>query len=314
MYFYLNSCFLNRKLCYYEYMWWNKRKLTHYERLSKRWIKKHTRIQKNLWKQHGKALIHVQKNAKHFALSSLAGILLLITPANNLQLPLLKTVKEQPVVPDLNNQERFLVDLTDTVPAEVRELTPQEEATIAAILSEHTGMKVAPSLQGIRLNRTYGYIGKEQHLARYPGDTIAAHIDNPNNAAQVISDGMAPGLGGWGYFMTNGQFTPEDAQREKYYIAVQTFLAPGWSQNVASYSAFFKWRKMLVVNPQNGKALVAVIGDAGPAVWTGKSLGGSPEVMQYLERVDGAGKGPVLYFFIDDPNNQVPLGPVTLKN
>ena len=294
-------------------MWWNKKQLTHYEKLSKRWIKKHGRIQKSLWKRHGKVLRHVQQNAKHYAVSSLAGLLLLVTPASNLQLPLLKTVKEQPVVPDLNNQQSFLIDLTDTVPSEVRELTPQEEASVAAILTQHTGIKVAPELQGIRLNRTYGYIGKEQHLARYPGDTITAHIEDPNNAAKVIGDGMAPGLGGWGYFTTNGQFTPQDATREKYYIAVQTFMAPGWNENVKKYSEFFKWRKMLVVNPQNGKALVADIGDAGPAVWTGKQLGGSPEVMDYLERVDGAQKGPVLYFFIDDPNNQVPLGPVTIK-
>jgi hypothetical protein len=32
--------------------------------------------------------------------------------------------------------------------------------------------------------------------------------------------------------------------------------------------------------------------------------------MTYLERVDGSQKGPVLYFFIDDPNDTIPLGPV----
>jgi len=301
-------------MCYYKCMWWNKKQRTHYEKLSKRWIKKHTVIQKKLWNEHGKVLHHVQKNAKQFTVSSLAGLLMLVSPMTQLPIGDLKIVNDKPIVPDLNNQQSFLVDLASSVPSEVRELTPAEEATIAAVLTEHTGIKVVPELQGIRLNRTYGFIGKEQHLARYPGDTITAHIENPDDAARVISDGMAPGLGGWGYFMTNGQFTPEDAQREKYYIAVQTFLAPGWSENVKKYSDFFKWRKMLVVNPQNGKAIVAVIGDAGPALWTGKSLGGSPEVMQYLERVDGAQKGPVLYFFIDDPENKIPLGPIALPN
>ena len=42
--------------------------------------------------------------------------------------------------------------------------------------------------------------------------------------------------------------------------------------------------------------MVVVIGDAGPAKWTEKHLGGSPEVMRHLERVDGSAKGPVLYF------------------
>jgi hypothetical protein len=59
--------------------------------------------------------------------------------------------------------------------------------------------------------------------------------------------------------------------------------------------------------------MVVVVGDAGPAEWTGKHLGGSPEVMKYLERVDGAQKGPVLYFFIDDPGDKIPLGPIEVK-
>jgi hypothetical protein len=32
--------------------------------------------------------------------------------------------------------------------------------------------------------------------------------------------------------------------------------------------------------------------------------------MDHLERQDGGAKGPVLYFFIDDPNNNIPLGPI----
>jgi hypothetical protein len=106
--------------------------------------------------------------------------------------------------------------------------------------------------------------------------------------------------------------TQKDIDREKYYLAVQTFLAPGFHDNVKKYVDFFKYRKMLVVNPQNGKAMVVVIGDAGPAQWTGKQLGGSPEVMKYLERVDGRAKGAVLYFFINDPDDKIPLGPVEL--
>ena len=70
---------------------------------------------------------------------------------------------------------------------------------------------------------------------------------------------------------------------------------------------------MLVVNPQNGKAIVAAVADAGPAQWTGKHQGGSPEVMGYLERYDGSQKGSVLYFFIDDPQDSIPLGPIEVQ-
>ena len=123
--------------------------------------------------------------------------------------------------------------------------------------------------------------------------------------------GIAPGLGAWGYFTPSKQaFTKEDEMRERYYLAVQTFLSPGFSERVREYRDFYKFRKMLVVNPKTGQAVVAVIGDAGPAQWTGKHLGGSPEVMHELGLAKGSRKGPVLYFFVDDPENKIPLGPV----
>ena len=91
-------------------------------------------------------------------------------------------------------------------------------------------------------------------------------------------------------------------------------MTPGFAENFVKYRDFFKFRKMLVVNPKTGQAVVAVIGDAGPAEWTGKHLGGSPEVMDALGLADGPRKGPVLYFFIDDPKNEVRLGPVNVRS
>ena len=98
--------------------------------------------------------------------------------------------------------------------------------------------------------------------------------------------------------------------RERYYLAVQTFLSPGFAERVGEYRDFYRFRKMLVVNPKTGQAVVAVIGDAGPAAWTGKHLGGSPEVMHFVGLAKGPRKGAVLYFFIDDPDDKIPLGPV----
>lgn len=194
------------------------------------------------------------------------------------------------------------MDLSKLVPQDVRELTGTEEDRLAQKLSEDFGIPVKVGINGVRLNRTYGLIGQEQHLARFPGDTIYNH--------DLQSFGMAPGLGAWGYFASSeAQVNDGDKLKEKYYIAVPTFLAPGFDRHVAEYRDFFKYRKMIVVNPQNGKAIIADIADSGPAVWTGKHLGGSPEVMAYLERVD---RTPVVYFFVDDPDNKVPLGPIKL--
>jgi hypothetical protein len=147
---------------------------------------------------------------------------------------------------------------------------------------------------------------------------MASHFDppagGPEDATKYYSSGMAPGLGGFGYFTDEGDTDLKKAtEREKYYIAVQSFLSPDFAMKVREYRDFYRFRKMLVVNPDNGKAMVVVVGDAGPATWTGKSLGGSPEVMKYLERVDGRARGAVLYFFIDDPDDTIPLGPIEPK-
>jgi hypothetical protein len=156
-------------------------------------------------------------------------------------------------------------------------------------------------------------IGGEQHLYRYPGDVLEAHARDAQDWAMYGSSGIAPGLGAYGYFAPSKEaMTHEIEQRERYYLAVQTFLSPGFAERVGEYRDFYKFRKMLVINPKTGQAVVAVIGDAGPAEWTGKHLGGSPEVMHELGLAGGPRKGPVLYYFVEDPNNEIPLGPINL--
>ena len=293
-------------------LFWKKKKITHYEHLAKKWVAKHKKTQEKLWYHHGGVLHDYLNGPKKFALSSLAGIILLVAPGSPIHTSSFAQQKEQPFK-DLTKSESFLLDLASSIPQTVRPLTSDEEQKIGAILTKYAGFSVSAELSGIRLNTTYGIIGQEQHLYRYPGDTIENHFTTPQDAAQYAQYGIAPGLGAYGYFASSQTaMTPEDAAREKWYIAVQTFIAPGYDQHVAEYNKFFAFHKMLVVNPQNGKAVVADIADAGPSPWTGKQLGGSPELMHYLGRVDGAQRGPVLYFFIDDPSDSVPLGPIGL--
>ena len=197
---------------------------------------------------------------------------------------------------------------------DISSFNPQQEEKVAEILSKYYDFSVKPEINGMRLVHTYGYIGAEQHLMRYPGDTMESHFANENDSAQYYSSGMAPGRGAFGYFAASkSELSQKEIDREKYYIAVQTFLVSDYTDRTRDYVNFFKYRKMLVFNPNTGRAVVAVIGDAGPAVWTNKQLGGSPEVMKHLERVDGKAKGKVLYFFIDDPEDKIPLGPIDPK-
>lgn len=181
-------------------------------------------------------------------------------------------------------------------------LTPVEEKMAGKVIEKATGIRAVGTLEGEHLNTTYGYIGAEQHLLRFPGDTIAQH-NEPR------AEGMAPSRGAFGWFSDNGKLTQEVINREKYYVAVQTLYLPDWNKRTRYLWNWYKWRKVIVVNVENGNAAVAVVGDAGPAAWTGKHFGGSPEVMNILGG-SRYKKGKALLFFIDDPENKIPLGKV----
>ena len=280
-----------------------------FEYLRKKWGARHRNLQNNLWEKHGEPL-------RQLAIGSLGGLMLLTAPHHEQSLPSGNLIVSSDDVLEGFDQNVLLAEaLSEKLPKEVRSLDAKEELEITDILSNNFGFKVTASLDNLRLNRNFGLIGAEQHLYRYPGDNLYAHADNTSDWAKYGDAGMAPGLGAWGYFAASKEeFSEADKQKEKYYLAIQTFLAPGFAENVGKYRDFFKYRKMLVVNPKTGQAVVAIIGDAGPAEWTGKHLGGSPEVMDLLGFGGGPRKGEVLYFFIDDPENEVPLGPVKIKS
>ncbi len=238
-----------------------------------------------------------EHSTKLLSAGALASSLLLSSPSMSLEL------KPQSAI--VVEQDQTIQNLKTLLPEKTRPLTREEEKTLEKLLTDNTGIKVKATLEGEHLNTTYGLIGAEQHLKRFPGDTLANH-----GSGVILKEGIAPGLGGWGYFARNETaLTPELVETEKWYAVVQTLYLPDWKRRLRYLIDWYKYRKVLIVNTTNGNAVVCAIADAGPAAWTGKSFGGSPEVMYSL---GGARykKGPVLLFFVDDPENKIPLGPV----
>ncbi|MBI4037980.1 hypothetical protein HY382_02975 [Candidatus Curtissbacteria bacterium] len=300
-----------------------KRQKSQYQVLRKKWLVRHKQAKAALHQKHKEALEFVSDILpdKEKIAPAAVGLAMLASslPASNALAAATNQVirpKEEAVaeIAPIDKKQALLDELKSALPQQVRPLTVDEEGKLDEILSRTFGMEVRHEINGLRLNRTYGVIGAEQHLMRYPGDTMATHLSPSEVANKMIySSGMAPGRGAWGYFTRAGQnMTQKDVERERWYIAVQTFLAPEYNTRLSDYRGFFKFRKMLLVNPKAGQAIVTVIGDAGPAEWTGKHLGGSPEVMYHLGLGSGSRKGGVLYFFIDDPSDTIPLGPVKL--
>lgn len=202
----------------------------------------------------------------------------------------LPSVSQNSSVSGINEQ------LKAFLPSIVGPLTEDQERHLSQIIHDTFGIHVTAALEGNRLNTSYGYMGAEQNLSRYPGD----HVPN-----------MAPGRGAWGYFAASkDKLTPDLIAKERYYVAVQTLYLPDWTTRLAYLRDWYKFRKVAVISPGSGKAIVAVIADSGPAWWTGKHYGGSPEIMEYLDLNVGKQKGPVVLLFIDDPQDQIPLGPL----
>lgn len=248
-----------------------------------------------------------QHSAKLISAGALTGTLLLTPPTGIGQLPNPTEIINS--FDNLNNNsdelpQKTLIDsLKLMLPKEVRPLSREEEKRLEQMVKDVIKIDVKSGLEGEHLNTTYGYIGAEQHLKRYPGDILENH-------GPYFKEGIAPGLGAWGYFAkSKAELNSNLEDTERWYSVVQTLYLPDWSKRLPYLRDWYKFRKLLILNTDNGNAIVTAIADAGPAAFTGKHFGGSPEVMEYL---GGARykKGAVLIFFVDDPESKVKLGPV----
>ena len=196
-------------------------------------------------------------------------------------------------------------DVSKEIQKELSTVSPHNEKVVQKKLNNVLNIPVKAELDGIRLNTTYGIMGYESHLTRYPGDNISTHFVSNLDYQKYGHASMAGGPGAWGYIaQSKSAISKKDIEREKYYLVAQTFESPNWGSS--QVKKWFRHRKMVVVNPQNGSVVVGVLEDAGPEIQTGKKFGGSPEVMELLG-FSGGGNNVYMYF-VDDPKDKIPLG------
>jgi len=254
-----------------------------------------------------------QHSAKIIGAGALTGTLLLAPPSGINSLPspkeIIEKLKSAKTFQVHSAQDLLVESMRSFLPEKPRFLTRNEEKLLEQLFDELIDVKAKANLEGEHLNTTYGYIGAEQHLRRYPGDVLVGHGEG-----EILNSGLAPGLGAWGYFaLSKDKLGTDLIETEKWYAVVQTLYLPDWNRRQPYLKDWYKYRKVLIVDTDNGNAVVASIADSGPAAWTGKHFGGSPEVMNYLGG-SRYKKGPVIIFFVDDPENKVPLGPVEYAN
>jgi hypothetical protein len=245
------------------------------------------------------------------AVTSLAGAVAMHKPVDT---QVLEQLQSEPT----EHHNRWLVEVTADEHQEILNkmksfvtsppghLPRQEELYLEQQLTDMLGFEVLAELEGHRLNHSIGIMGGEQHLKRFPTDTLEQHD-------AVREAGIAPNRGAFGWFTDQGQLTAKAIEREKYYFAVQTLYLPDWNTNHAQLKPWYKFRKMIAINPAEEVAVVGVVGDAGPALSVKKQFGGSPEVIREAKIWSPKARGRVLLFFVDDPNDEIPLGVIDLS-
>lgn len=280
---------------------------------------KYHRLKQSFTKKHGKASDWVKANTNDlselktfvqqlFAAVSLAGQIAVSQPVE-------AQVQQQLRVIEQNQRNKMLSQVTQEEHQEIVDkmislvnsppghLESERELYLEQQLTDILGIELTAELEGHRLNHTIGIMGGEQHLKRYPNDNLASHD-------AYLEAGMAPVRGAFGWFTQQGKLTDKSIQREKYYFAVQTLYLPNWNRDYKQLKPWYKFRKMIVINPTEEKAVVGVVGDAGPALWIKKQFGGSPEVIREGQIWSPQAKGRVMMFFVDDPEDKIELGPI----
>jgi len=177
----------------------------HFEHLKSKWTNRHRNLQKKLWKKHKNSLEWINRSTKNLMIGSTASLLMLTHPVTSSLL-----AQTMSLMNDQNNnnvrqksihtKELLIEALGKLLPQAVVPLNSDQENNVANLLTEYFGMPISSVLYGKRLDRSYGYIGAEQHLTRYPGDTIATHFESQEEAQKYSQSGMAPGRGGMGIF------------------------------------------------------------------------------------------------------------------
>ena len=281
-----------------------------YDELKKEFQHKHQDVVK--WMEtKGLTLADVSSLSKHVvAAVSLATQVAIAQPVEaqvQQNLAAIEQKQKNELLTQISEQEyeEIMQKMLGYVNSPVGHLKQQDELYLEQQLSDFLGFEVAAELEGHRLNHSISIMGGEQHLRRYPTDTLAEH-----DAYQEA--GIAPNRGAFGWFTENGQLTEEAILKEKYYFAVQTLYLPDWNTNHQDLKPWYKFRKMIVINPADRMAVVGVVGDAGPAMWVKKQSGGSPEIIREGKIWSPNARGITILLFVDDPTDEVPLGPINL--
>jgi len=234
------------------------------------------------------------------------------------------------------NAEMTYGNGTTTIPKPVTGINAYSKFRVYVELASLDGYNI-PSTYGKVAVEQHLYLNKQEY--DYDHDSISttdsAKLHYQNSLVDLlfpgvssIKNGMAGGFGAFGAYYDCRVDDPDfdscqmPVTDERYYITmrwsyVTWYEAPDGTCTTKldgrldtctkDYSStkqlWHKQRRVVVTNPKNGKKIVASVLEAGPAIWTGRVAGLSPEAMYAL----GASTNDYLKYYWA-ASNEMPLG------
>ncbi len=146
-----------------------------FEHLRKKWNARHIETSQNLFEKH----------ARHIAATSLGSLMLLSTPGLSVATaPAELAPADQTTVGASSSKNSLLAsELIDKLPKDMEKLNKEQDDAVTTLIKKDLGVEVKAEIDNKRLSRTYGVIGGEQHLYRYPGDTVFAQMQTAQDWA-----------------------------------------------------------------------------------------------------------------------------------
>jgi len=167
-------------------------------------------------------------------------------------------------------------------------------------LGDMLGLTVTAELDGYRLPYTVAHAQALPHFPTHPNDQLSAHQPKEAGLSSTRS--------------TFGWLSDKTHQYEKFGVALPLHKLPDWPKRRLDYVQWFKYRKVILINPTQQTAAVGVVTQIGPAYVQRFQVGLSPELIRLTKAWHPDSKGKMVIFLLDDSAGSVKLGQINLAS
>ncbi|MBI4035241.1 MAG: hypothetical protein HY381_02490, partial [Candidatus Chisholmbacteria bacterium] len=156
-----------------------KNQLAAYQKQSKQqFVDKHPRAAEWLKRRQLNLGTVRQQSQRLLTGATLSSLLLLASPQHQAALP--APTKQQRLARAVLTsagewRSKLVAGLKPLLPARIGHPDREKESEVSRVIQNVLGIKAVATLEGQRLNHSLGFIGYEQHLQRFPGDSLRLH-------------------------------------------------------------------------------------------------------------------------------------------